>query len=111
MGLPYRFLPCPPVVCLCLAFENKTVLITLPISYDNILECCEHTCSTRVHQAQSSIIIGFLKVVPLRKPEKSGNNVNKTKRKSEHKLSKMVIANEFSLCNELPSVHWFVLYL
>lgn len=54
-----------PVRC---PLENKTELITLTISNDNIVQFFHDRAGTPGHEPQCSVVIGLCKVVLLRKP-------------------------------------------
>lgn len=63
------------------SFENKTELVTLTISNNDILELLHDRASTPAHEAQGSVVIGLRKLVLFCKPNRNkvnGKNTNDT---------------------------------
>lgn len=54
--------------------ENKTELVTLTISNNNILKLLHDRASTPAHQAQGSVVIGLRKLVLFCKPNGKKEN-------------------------------------
>lgn len=72
-----QLLPCSSFKPFTFPFENKTVLIALPISDSDILQLLHHCLGTPGHQVKSAVIVWLFELVLFSKPSKQkGDNKN-----------------------------------